>query len=76
MSGSNGAGPSIPTEQLLIGVFSGPQGVRLQTPMPPGQALRILLALCEDLRERIVADMVGKEQPRLQVVPPMPGLTR
>jgi hypothetical protein len=64
----------VPTEQLLFGLFAGPQGMRIQSPMPPRQLLDLLLTVTEQVREAAYAQAAAPSP--IAVVGAVPGLRR
>lgn len=64
--------PKIPTEQMLVGIFVGSQGMRINSPLPPRELLKILVAITEDVRESVI------RSPQSPIVssPAVPGLHR
>lgn len=61
---------TVPQEQLLLGIFAGPQGMRIQSPMPPRELLTMLLGIVEQVREKVYVD-AAKADARIAVVPAM-----
>lgn len=71
----NGTPEAVPTEQLMFGLFAGPKGIRIQSPLPPRELLNVLVGIVEQVRERAFieaakADVFLKAaEKRIEVVP-------
>lgn len=71
---SNGEAKSPPQTQLVLHIEQTSTGLNIQSPLPPGVLLSILLGVVEDVRYQAIRERSIGEQQRIQVGDALRGI--